>query len=260
MGRRRSAAVDNFQPARVKARRPRRVVDVAATLEAIATLAEILTQHGPLHKDDITQQLRDRGIDDPDSALQWNVLEMDCPARQLVDDRWVWLPALLAGRVFTHRVSADESAHDVLTVTPDLDPITTLCEHEQYQRFADGSAARVVLAGYDDELLDERDIPAEAIDPAGALLLEPGTLAGLGVAEGDTVGLRLTTEGLVLERVDVITQHDGRRAAGRDSRRGRTDLLRRGGLDRVCRRPRTVHRSAAAAERDRRGPRSGTPR
>ena len=146
-------------------------------------------------------------MDDPDSLLQWNVLEMDCPARQLVDDRWVWLPAVLAGRVFTHRVSADESAHDVLTVTPDLDPITTLCEHEQYQRFADGSAARVVLAGYDDELLEERGIPAEAIDPAGALLLMPGTLAELGVAEGDTVGLRLTTEGLVLDRVDVITQH-----------------------------------------------------
>ena len=196
--------MDNF---RVKARRPRRVVDVAATLDVIATLAEILTQHGPLHKDEIAQHLRDRGMDDPDSALQWNVLEMDCPARQLVDDRWVWLPAVLAGRVFTHRVSADESTHDVLTVTPDLDPITTLCEHEQYQRLADGSTAYVVLAGYDDELLEERGIPAEAIDPAGALLLKPGALAALGVGDGDTVGLRLTTDGLVLERVDVITQH-----------------------------------------------------
>ena len=179
---------------------------MAATLDAVATVGELLAQHGPLHKDEITRHLRDRGMDDPDSALQWNLLEMDCPARQLVDDRWVWLPAILAGRVFTHRISADESTHDVLTVTPDLDPITTLCEHEQYQRFADGSAVRVVLAGYDDELLDERDIPAEAIDPV-ALLLEPGTLATLGVGDGDTVGLRLTEEGLVLERVDVIAKH-----------------------------------------------------
>lgn len=179
---------------------------MAATLDAIATLAEILTQYGPLPKDEITQHLRDRGIADPGSAWQWNLLEMDCPARQLVDDRWVWLPAVLAGRVFTHRLSADESAHDVLRVTPDLAPITTLCEHDQYQRFAHGSAARVVVAGYDDDLLDERDIPVEEIDPA-ALLLNPGTLAGLGVGDGDTVGLRLTTEGLVLERVDVNTQH-----------------------------------------------------
>ena len=117
----RPSAVDNF---RVNARRPHRVVGVAATHEAISTLAEILTQHGPLHKDEIAQHCRERGMDDPDSAIQWNLLEMDCPAGQLVDDRWVWLPAVLAGRVFTHRVSADESTHEVLTVTPDLDPIT----------------------------------------------------------------------------------------------------------------------------------------
>jgi hypothetical protein len=195
--------VDNF---RVMARRQRRVVGVAATLDAIATLAEILTQHGPLAKDEITQHLRDRGIADPESAWQWSMLEMDCPARQLADDRWVWLPAVLAGRVFTHRLSADETTHDVLTVSPDLQPITTLCEHEQYQRLADGSTARIVVAGYDDDLLDERDIPVEAIDPV-ALLLEPGTLAVLGVGDGDTLGVRLTTDGLALERVDVVTQH-----------------------------------------------------
>jgi tetratricopeptide (TPR) repeat protein len=187
--------------------RPRRVIDVAAMLDEIATLAELLTQHGPLHEDEITQYLRDRGMEGPDSTIQWNLLEMNCPARQLVDHRWVWLPAVLAGRVFTHRVSADEATHDVLTVTPDLDPITTLCEHEQYQRFADGSAVRVVLAGYDDDLLEERDIPAEVTDWAPVLLLDSGTLAALGVGDGDTVGLRLTAEGLVIERVDVITQH-----------------------------------------------------
>jgi hypothetical protein len=182
------------------------VVDVAAALEAISTLAEILTEHGPVHGDEMAHHFRHRGLADKDSTIQWNVLEMECPARQLVDDRWVWLPAVLAGRVFTHRVSADESGHDVLTVTPDLDAITTLCEHEQYQQFTDGSTARIVLADYDDELLDERDIPDEAIDPAGALLLEPGTLAKLGVGDGDTIGVRLTAEGLALERVDVITQ------------------------------------------------------
>ena len=179
---------------------------MAATLDEIETLAEILTQHGPMHEDDLGQQLRACGMENPDSALQWNMLEMDCPARQLVDDRWVWLPALLAGRVFTHRISADESAHDILTVTPDLSPIATLCDHERYRRLADGSAAHVVLAGYEAELLDERGVPPEAIDPAGALLLRPGMLAELGVAVGDTVGLRLTKEGLVLERVDVVAQ------------------------------------------------------
>jgi hypothetical protein len=31
---------------------------------------QILTQHGPLHKDEIAQHCRDRGMDDPDSAIQ----------------------------------------------------------------------------------------------------------------------------------------------------------------------------------------------
>jgi hypothetical protein len=37
-------------------------------------------------------------------------------------------------------------AHDILTVTPDLDPITTLCESEQFARLGDGSPARVALS------------------------------------------------------------------------------------------------------------------
>ena len=175
----RLSAVDNFG---LEARRRGSVIEVAATLDAIAALAEILTQHGPLANDEITQHLRNRGIADPESAWQWNMLELDCPARQLVDDRWIWLPAVLAGRVFSHRLSADELTHDVITVTPDLSSITTLCEHEQYQRLVDGSTARVVLAGYDDEVLDERNIPGQVIGPAAALLLKPGALAALGRA------------------------------------------------------------------------------
>jgi hypothetical protein len=57
----------------------------------------------------------------------------------LIDDRWVWLPNLLAGRIFTHRVDADELAHDILHITPDLDPVTELCNRPEYQRLADGS-------------------------------------------------------------------------------------------------------------------------
>ncbi|BBZ49530.1 SEC-C domain-containing protein [Mycobacterium heidelbergense] len=177
---------------------------MAEASDATETLARVLVEHGPLHEDDIAQRLRESGVVDPDDVLDEILDEMICPARQLVDDRWVWLPAVLVGRVFTHRLSADDATHDVLTVTPDLDPITALCEYEHYQRLADGSPVRVVLAGFDDELLEQRGIPFEAIDSLGALLLEPGTLAGLRVAEGDLVGVRLTEQGLVVERVTAL--------------------------------------------------------
>ena len=71
-------------------------------------------------EDELAHHLRDRGIADPEAAWQWNTLEIDSPARQLVDARWVWLPSVLAGRVFTHRLSADELTHDLVTVSPDL--------------------------------------------------------------------------------------------------------------------------------------------
>ena len=176
---------------------------MAEAFDAMRTLAGILAEHGPLHEDDIARRLRDSRVADPDTLLDEVLDETICPARQLVDDRWVWLPTVLAGRVFTHRLGADEAAHDILTVTPNLDPITALCEHEQYGRFADGSAARLVLAGFDDELLEQRGIPAEVVDPNGALLLMPGTLGALGVAEGDLVAVRLAARGLVVERVSA---------------------------------------------------------
>jgi len=177
-----------------------RVAAMAKTVQPMRALARILTGHGPLHTDEIAQRLREAGVAEPDIPSPADI-EMECPAGELVDDRWVWLPAVLAGRVFTRRLCADETAHDMLIVTPDLDPITALCEYEQYQRLADGSAAQLALAEFDDELLEERGIPAEAVDPGGVLLLAPGTFQALGVTDGQLVGLRLTDEGLALERV-----------------------------------------------------------
>jgi len=98
------------------------VVAVLDALDPIKTLERILADHGPLHEDDIERRLRDSGVADPDAVLDALLDEISSPARQLVDKRWMWLPTVLAGRVFTHRLGADEIAHDMLTVTPDLDP------------------------------------------------------------------------------------------------------------------------------------------
>jgi SEC-C motif len=181
-----------------------RVVAVTETFDPIPALERILVEHGPLHKDGIALRLRDAGVADPDTVVRESLNEIWCPARELVDDRWAWLPSVLAGRVFTHRLGADEAAHDLLMVTPDLDPITALCDYEQYQRLADGSAAQLVVAGYDHELLEQRDIPVEVADSSPVLLLEPGTLEASGVVEGGLVGVRLTAQGLVVERVTTV--------------------------------------------------------
>lgn len=167
--------------------------------DATEYVAEMLAEHGPLSEDDIARRLGDAGVADPEAAFD-AILETGCPFGLLVDSRWVWLPTLLADTVFTHRLTADELAHDFLAVNPDLDPITALCEHEQYARFVDGSPAQVVLPEFDDELLEQRGIPPEVVAPSGALLLAPGMLKALGVTEGDLVGVRVTGRGLAVDR------------------------------------------------------------
>jgi hypothetical protein len=177
---------------------------VAHSFDAIPALAAILTEHGPLPEDDLGQRLRQAGVSDPGTVLVDLLDELSCPARELLDGRWAWLPAVLDGRVFTHRLTADEVAHDLLAVTPDLDPITELCHHEEYQQLADGSPIEVVLPAFDVAVLEERGIDPELVAESGALLLAEGTLAALAVVAGDLVGLRLTEQGLVVEPVTAV--------------------------------------------------------
>lgn len=167
---------------------------------AAEEISRLLREHGPLSIAEVIERLPAGGAPDPEVKVL-NDLEFSCPAGELIDERWVWLPTLLAGRVFTHRVTAEEVEHDVLTAFPDLDPITTLCEHDDYERLADGTPVSVVMLGFEDELLDERGIPDEVVPEGGVLLLPSGALGALGVTTGDLVGVRLTDEGLVLERV-----------------------------------------------------------
>lgn len=171
--------------------------------DPVGLLSRILTEHGPLHEEDITERLRDAGVTDPARILRRLQLGIDLPTGQLVDGRWAWLPAALEGRVFTRRVTEDEVGSDVLTVDPDLAPIAVLCDCAPYQRLADGSAIRLVRPG-DDRLLYELDIPEWLLSNGSVLALVPGKLEALGVDGGDLVGLRLSTAGLVVERVTAV--------------------------------------------------------
>lgn len=174
-------------------------------------VARILAEQGPLHTDEIERLLQASGEPVPEPVVD----ELTLPVGMLVDDRWVWLPTVLDGRVFTHRLSAHEVAYDMLDATVDLDPVTDLFHHDEYLHLADGSPVSFAVADYDDELLEERGIPLELAGESGLVVLAPGTLAALGVAEGSLVGLRLTDQGLALESIESVVDADiGNRLAG----------------------------------------------
>ncbi|MGH3897261.1 MAG: SEC-C metal-binding domain-containing protein [Pseudonocardiaceae bacterium] len=167
-------------------------------------IAGALAENGPMTEDRIAAVLADRGVDlgdDPGEALD-NVLDDgDGLLTVLADERWASLPALLAGRVFTHRVTGPEVEHDILDVNPDLQPFDMLTEREEYQRLADGSPVVAVLMPFDADTLTGRGIPLDVVGDHGALLFPPGYLRGKGLNEGDVIALGLTGDGLLLEPV-----------------------------------------------------------
>lgn len=175
--------------------------------ESDASLAKILAG-GPLSEDEILRRLCEAGADDPEAEFDAQTDEIGCPAGSLTDDRWVWLPALMSTRILTHRVSADEVTLDMLEIAPDLGPLTDLCDNDQFGRFTDGSHTQIALPLLDDELLESRGIPPESVDVNGVLLLAPGTLAELGVSEGELVGLRLTERGFAVEAIEAEAHLD----------------------------------------------------
>ncbi|PRC45619.1 zinc-binding protein, partial [Mycobacterium sp. ITM-2017-0098] len=72
---------------------------MAAQLDPTDALARILIAHGPLGEDDIAHRLGEMGVADPEDLLPRLLNEIDCAAVPLVDERWVWLPKVIAGKV-----------------------------------------------------------------------------------------------------------------------------------------------------------------
>ena len=177
----------------------------------VAVVRRVLSVRGPMAEDDLLGVLDADGIDlgpDPDVMLA-DVLDQDAElVMPLADERWAWIPAVLGGRIFTHRLSAVEAAHDIIAWDPDLAPLAMLTESDTYQRLTDGSPIAEVSAFLDGDILAARGVPETAVDGDGVLLLRPGRFAALGVAAGDLVGLRVTAHGLELAAVAELTPCD----------------------------------------------------
>ncbi len=170
----------------------------------IDVIAGVLAENGPMAEDQLVAVVTSRGVDlgdDPDDALAEALDDGDDLVTVLADERWASLPALLAGRVFTHRLSGPELEHDILVIDSDLKPVEMLTECEPYQRLADGSPVVGALMPFDAGTLTGRGVPLDVVGDLGALLLPPGYLQGKGLGEGDVIALGLAEDGLLLESV-----------------------------------------------------------
>jgi tetratricopeptide (TPR) repeat protein len=182
-------------------------------------IAALLAAHGPMTEERLVSALNDRGValeGDADMALVAALDDGDGLLTVLADERWASLPALLAGRVFTHRLTAAEVEYDILDSNPDLGPVDLLTERAEYQRLADGSPVVGVLPPFDAATLTARGVPLDVVGELGALLLPPGYLRGKGLREGDVIAVRVTADGLLLEAMpDEVKPTEQLAGAGR---------------------------------------------
>ena len=115
------------------------------------------------------------------------------------DGRSTRLPTLLRDRIFTHRLTDVEVEHDVLTISPDLEPI--LIMEDEALQLTDGELLHLAFSHHPQDP-DQRTVPAEALDRAGRLVLPIGTLARVEAGAADLVGLQVGAEGIAVRRID----------------------------------------------------------
>ena len=192
--------------------------------DLVAAAEGLVAGRGPLTVEALAEALAGQGADlgdHPVDFVEEVVLDAIDTLYLLPDERLVHLPTLLTGRIFTHRVSALEVAHDVLVLDPDLAPLEVLGDLPGHARMADGTAWRVVYPLSLDGDTAARPLPAELRTGETLLEVPPGTLASAGLAAGDLAGLRLTAEGLMPVRLGA----DPTAAAAAALRQPAIDLL-----------------------------------
>lgn len=170
--------------------------------EIVEGTRRVLTDRGPLDEEELVAALLAEGLDlghDPEETVADLLDSDDLGLVMPLDDRQVYLPALLEGRTFTHRVTAAEVEHDFLGVSPDLEPVSLLTEEEAFQRLVDGTSVVEVIAGFDDDVLSERGIDPDWLHET-AWLLEPDVLGRLQVGAGDLVAVTVDPDGFELTK------------------------------------------------------------
>lgn len=167
-------------------------------------LLSALTERSPLGSDQLLGVLDGRADVTATADDVADLLQDQAGVYELPDDRWVWLPTLLDGRVFTHRVGELELAHDLILIDVDLVTPLMLTELPEFEQLVDGSPIQDLHPAAHRDAIVERGVPVDDLDAEGVLLLAPGRLTETGVRVGDLVALRVTRHGFALSTVGDV--------------------------------------------------------
>ncbi len=182
---------------------------VPATFPELTAATAVLLRDGrPRPESEIVDALQEQGLDlgaDPDQTIKDILYDEELPfVIPLGDGRHARLDALLEGRTFTHRLSATAVALDYLDVSPDLEALSILVDDPTYRRLVDGSTVTPLMPGFDDDVLAERDVPADAMSSEEGWLLDRELLERMGFTAGDLVGVTVRPDGFEVTAVGAV--------------------------------------------------------
>jgi len=169
--------------------------DEQAWLVLAVAVRAVLVERGPLTTSALLPALSELGLaaveerdieDLLDAGDIAHVVQLDSADESV----FFALDALLADRVFTHRLTATEIADHTIDVTPDLGTVMMLTEAAPYDQLEDGSAAEPAFIG-------------EGMAAREVLVVPPAALAGY--ADGDLIGLGATASGLRIVAVQQLS-------------------------------------------------------
>ena len=173
-------------------------------------IARLLAQRGPLTEEEIVNALREDGFhmdpelyDAPDLWVEEALADGDEHlVHFLLDERMAHLPTLLSGHRFTHRLTKDEVAFDMLALLPDLAPLIMLTDRDEYHFLADGQPIEPIAGLLTREDTDARGIPPQSVPDMG-WMLPAGFLTGINATAGEFVSVEATDDGWLIEAVPV---------------------------------------------------------
>lgn len=173
-------------------------------------IARLLAERGALTEEEIVESLKAAGVrmdpefdDAPEAWVEEALADGDAHlVHFLMDERMAHLPTLLTGHRFTHRLTKDEVAFDMLELLPDLAPLIMLTERDEYHFLADGQPIEPIAGMLTREDTDARGIPPQSVPDMG-WLLPAGFLTGIKATAGEFVSVEATDDGWLIEAVPV---------------------------------------------------------
>jgi hypothetical protein len=184
---------------------------MVAAMDAVARAQDILRTDGPQSEDGLIERLRAEGfdVDDPGDVID-----------PLESVWWLGPDLLIAGEqvagggVFTHRLTEAERQHSVVTIEPDLTPLTMAFEWEA--PLVDGGALKLVIGRSDEAPSIDRRLSALA-GPTGWLdAFEAGDLIGFAWEDG-SVSVRPVAAEPAGPVPDLLADAFARRPDGNDT-------------------------------------------